>query len=91
MIPTYHDHLAAMDHSKGTSNVMIQSAMKAEIMELRRALRAQEKAHGKALAAQHRELRRQIKKLQAECDSAKARAVQWRAYATRYQQLAAQR
>jgi hypothetical protein len=37
---TWKEHLAAMDHSKGTSSVMIQTAMKAEIKELRMAVTA---------------------------------------------------
>lgn len=38
---TWKDYLAKMDHSKGTSNAMIQKAMKMEIMALRAALRKQ--------------------------------------------------
>lgn len=37
----WKDYLAKMDHSKGTSNAMIQKAMKMEIMALRAALRKQ--------------------------------------------------
>lgn len=40
-IPTWQQRLDAMDHSKGTTNVMRQNAMKAEIFALRRALREQ--------------------------------------------------
>lgn len=36
MIERWEDRLAKMDHSKGTSNKMVQEAMKAEIKELRR-------------------------------------------------------
>jgi rRNA-processing protein FCF1 len=41
MIPTWRQRLAEMDHSKGTSNIMIQSCMKKEIRALREALRKQ--------------------------------------------------
>ena len=41
MIPTWVQRLDAMDHSGGTTNRMIQHAMKAEIMALRKALREQ--------------------------------------------------
>lgn len=37
----WQDHLAKMDHSKGTSNAMIQKAMKMEIADLKRKLREQ--------------------------------------------------
>ena len=37
----WKDHLAQMDHSKGTSNAMIQKAMKMEISDLKRTLREQ--------------------------------------------------
>lgn len=36
MIPTWKERLALMDHSKGTTNVMRQEAMKAEIADLRK-------------------------------------------------------
>ena len=36
MIERWEDRLAKMDHSKGTSNKMVQEAMQAEIKELRR-------------------------------------------------------
>lgn len=36
---TWKDFLKEMDHSKGTSNAMIQAAMKKEISILKRALR----------------------------------------------------
>lgn len=91
MIPTFNARLAVMDHSKGTTNAMIQAAMKAEIMELRKALRAAETIKVGALNAQHRVLLRQIKKLEAQRDAAKARADEWRRYATKYQKLAANR
>lgn len=41
MIFTWRQRLDAMDHSKGTSNAMIQKAMKMEIADLKRALRKQ--------------------------------------------------
>lgn len=37
----WQDYLAKMDHSKGTSNAMIQKAMQKEIFALRAALRKQ--------------------------------------------------
>jgi transposase len=40
-VKTWQQRLAEMDHSKGTLNSMLQSAMKAEILELRAALRRQ--------------------------------------------------
>ncbi len=89
MALTYNARLMLMDHSKGTTNAMIQSAMKAEIMELRKLVRAQEKTHAKAMAAQRRALQSFIRKVQAERDDAKARAKTWREHATRYQKLAA--
>ena len=85
MIFTWRERLGAMDHSKGTSNAMIQECMKAEIMELRKALRAAEIIKVGSLNAQHRVLLRQIKKLEAERDKAKARADEWRGHAMRYQ------
>ena len=36
---TWKDYLSEMDHSKGTSNAMIQAAMKKEISVLKQALR----------------------------------------------------
>ena len=60
-------------------------------MELRKALRAAEIIKVGALNAQHRVLLRQIKKLEAERDKAKARADEWRGHANRYQKLAAKR
>lgn len=91
MILTYNARLMLMDHSKGTTNAMIQEAMKAEIMELRKVVRAQEKTMRSALNAQHRELSRLVKKAELERDDAKARAKTWRDHATRYQKLAATR
>jgi hypothetical protein len=41
VIFTWQQRLGAMDHSKGTRNTMIQECMKAEIKELRAALRKQ--------------------------------------------------
>jgi hypothetical protein len=41
VIFTWQQRLGAMDHSKGTRNTMIQECMKAEIKELRVALRQQ--------------------------------------------------
>lgn len=35
-IPTWKERLAMMDHSKGTTNIMRQEAMKAEIADLRK-------------------------------------------------------
>lgn len=40
----WKDHLAKMDHSKGTSNAMIQKAMKMEIADLKRTIREQASA-----------------------------------------------
>lgn len=37
----WQDHLANMDHSKGTTNAMIQKAMKLEISDLKRIVRGQ--------------------------------------------------
>jgi uncharacterized coiled-coil DUF342 family protein len=92
MIPIYNVRMSLLDTSKGVTNKMIQDCMKAEIMDLRKALRAAEKKQAKALAAHDRAAHRQIKKLTAERDESKARANAWRSYATRYQkQLAAQR
>jgi hypothetical protein len=89
MTLTYNARLMLMDHSKGTSNAMIKEAMKAEIMELRKALRAAEIIKASALNAQHRVLLRQIKKAERQRDDAKARADEWRGHAKRYQKLAA--
>ena len=69
MIPTWQQRLDALDHSKGTRNTMIQECMKAEIKELRVALRQQT----------------------ARAERNKESSKQWRAAATRYQKLAAQR
>jgi len=69
VIPTWQQRLDALDHSKGTRNTMIQECMKAEIKELRVALRQQT----------------------ARAERNKASSKQWRAAATRYQKLAAQR
>lgn len=66
---TWKEYLAAMDHSKGTSNAMIQAAMKKEIGALKRALRE--------------ERQRVLRSREA--------AKTWRAAATRYQKLAAER
>lgn len=88
MTLSYHARLMLMDHSKGTTNAMIHSAMKAEIMELRKAVRAQEKTMRSALNAQHRELSRLVKKTQLERDDARARTKTWRDHAMRYQKLA---
>lgn len=85
MILTYNARLMLMDHSKGTTNVMIQAAMKAEIMELRKTVRAHEKSMRSALNAQHRELSRLVKKTEMQRDDAKARANEWRAHAMKYQ------
>ena len=69
MIPTWQQRLDALDHSRGTSNAMIQKAMKAEILALRAALRHQT----------------------ARAERNKESSKQWRAAATRYQTIAAQR
>lgn len=92
MIPVYNVRIAKMDTGKGISNKMIQEAMKAEIMELRKAVRDSEKVRSKALAAQYRTMSKLVKAAMLERDEAKARADEWRGHATRYQkQLAAKR
>lgn len=40
-VKTWQERLAELDHSKGTTNVMRQNCMKAEILALRKALREQ--------------------------------------------------
>ena len=69
MIPTWQQRLDALDTSKGVSNVMRQNCMKAEIMELRAALRVE----------------------RAKAERNKESSKRWRAAATKYQKLAAQR
>jgi len=69
VIFTWQQRLGAMDHSKGTRNTMIQECMKAEIKELRAALRQQT----------------------ARAERNKESSKRWRAAATRYQTIAAQR
>lgn len=60
-IPTWQQRLDAMDHSKGTSNVMRQNAMKAEILELRAALREYRTNFQSALSERTRTLTKAIK------------------------------
>jgi hypothetical protein len=91
MTLTYHARLMLMDHSKGTTSAMIQTAMKAEIMELRKLVRAQEKRHTRAMDTQRHVLRREINKRTRERDDARAKAKEWRDYATKYQKLLTQK
>lgn len=69
-IPTWEQRLATMDHSRGTSNAMIQKAMQAEIQALRRAV-----AQSSIDAA----TRRELKRLAAHRDEWKDKALQYRA------------
>lgn len=88
-IKPWEERLDDLDTSKGVSNKMIQACMLAEIKELRKALRDQEAAFSKAMKAQHRVLTTQIKRQLTLTQQAKQRATEWRAYAYRYQKLAA--
>lgn len=66
-IAKWEDRLNAMDTSKGVSNKMIQTAMRAEIRELR-----------VAMATANRKLK-----------IVRARAIEWRTHARRYQRVIA--
>lgn len=67
MIFTWQQRLGAMNHSKGTRNTMIQECMKAEIKELRAALRKKTESveRNKATAKRWREAATRYQKLAA--------------------------
>lgn len=90
-IQSWEERLDDLDTTKGVSNKMIQACMLAEIKELRKALRDQDKTIEQALKAQRRKLSTQIERQKKLTAQAKQRASEWRAHAARYQKLAAAR
>ncbi len=90
--------LAAVDHSRGTSNKMIQEAMRAEIDDLRKLLAPEAVEWRKAKLARLKStktedrLRLQVSQLRAEktgmrraLDQARVGRDEWKAAAIRYQ------
>lgn len=65
---TWEDYLKDMDHSKGTSNVMIQKAMKMEISALKTYIRSQNRRieYNKAATKMWREAAGRYQRLAAK-------------------------
>lgn len=80
-----------MDTSNGVSNKMIRACMEAEIKELRRAVRDQEKTKTRELRALERHMITQVNLVKRRLNDAKNRATLWREHATRYQNIIAKR
>lgn len=95
MIATWQKRLDALDTSKGVSNAMRENCMRAEILELRAALREPEavmaKAISAALAAQRREYSAEMSRLKRNAINNKQQSKFWRAAASKYKKLATQK